>query len=525
MGRRTTWTALMGTVGLVMAACSSGSDGASQGTVNVQLYQPPTSFSPLIAPTGGNQLIQSLHWDYLVGVDADGEIVPRLLESWDVNDDGTEWTLNLVTDAEWSDGEPFTADDVVYTLTAMADPETGSQVGAYVADIEGVDAVADGSADVLSGLEAVDEHTVSMTLTRPNTAKIVEFIEPQVFVLPEHVYADLPRTDLATAADFREPAVGMGPFLFEAWATDEQVEFTANESHREDVGIDRLFASYMDTDVAQGQLQAGELHYAQVIPVDAERIGDLPNVDLHSVPGASIMALHDAWEVGKISDPLVRQAILYGIDREAIVDEVLAGYGQVVDVMQHGPEWAVPDDLTSYDYNPDEARRLLAEAGWDADTEVRLEIVPGPRDREQALTIIAGQLRDVGINAQVTQYDAAGIGDAIADRDFDLLISGYGLFTVDPVSMNTRLLCDSGALSRYCNEDLDAALLAGIATTDETERADLYADAQRIVNEELPVIPLFSPDTLAGINEGIDGFEPNALLTHAFWNIADWTLE
>ncbi|MEU4014579.1 ABC transporter substrate-binding protein [Microbacterium sp. NPDC028030] len=527
MKKRTLLAVVAGVVALSLAGCSSPSTPNETGSrdVSVQLYNAPSTFSPLILQVGGNQLIQTLHWDSLVGVDDQGQFEPRLAESWEVSDDATVWTFHLREGVNWSDGEPFTSDDVVYTLNLMADPESGSQISGVFADIVGAAEVAAGTADSVSGIEAVDDTTVTLTLTHPNSAKIIDFAEPQYFMLPEHVYGEMPVADLATNPAFREPEVGIGPYLFSKWVTDEEVEFVPNPEYREDLGLDHVYAKFMATDASQAQLQTGEIDFSQVAASDADRIRELSGVSFHEIGGPGIMALHNAWDAGKLSDPRVRQAIMYGIDREALVDQVIAGYGEVVDTVQHGPDWAVPDDLVHYTRDVDKAKELLAEAGWDPATEVRLEIVPGPKDREQALTIIAGQLQEIGMNAKVTQYDNAALGEAIKNRDFDLLISGYGLFNVDPAALNVRLLCDNGALSGYCNPDLDAALLAGIATTDQDERAAAYADAQHIINTELPIFPLYVPDTLAATSERLKGFKVNPLPTNAFWNIAEWTVE
>jgi ABC-type transport system substrate-binding protein len=511
---------------LSLAACGTSAEPESTEPrdISVQLYNAPATFSPLIAGVGGNALIQELHWDSLVGIDDQGAYEPRLAESWTISDDATVYTFDLLDGVKWSDGEAFTADDVVFSFNLYANAASGSAVAGRLADVEGAAEVAAGTADTVSGFEAVDDNTFTLTLTSPNSAKLIDLAEPQLWILPEHIYSELPLEGLAENAVFREPEVGIGPYIFSQWVTDEEVEFVPNPEYRTELGLDHIYAKYMATDAAQAQLQTGEIDFAQVAAADADAVAQFPDVQTHSVGGAGIMALHTAHDSGKLSDPLVRQAIMYGIDREAIVDEVLGGRGVVVDTLIHGPEWAVPEGLTHYERDVDKAKELLAEAGWDAATEVRLEIVPGPKDREQVLTIIAGQLQEVGINAVVTPYDNAGLSTAIANRDFDLLISGYGLFNNDPAAMNARVLCDNGALSGYCDPELDELLLAGIATTDQDERTEIYAEAQELFNETLPILPLYVPDTLAATSSRLQGFKLNPLATNAFWNAAEWTV-
>lgn len=522
----------VGVAAIALAACSSPSaeeevspvvaEELGSRDVSVQLYNAPSTFNPLLPQVGGNELIQSLHWDSLLAVDNQGQLAPRLADSWEVSEDGLVWTFNLKGDLVWSDGEPFTADDVVFTFNLYANPLSGSSISGKLSTVEGFADIAKGG--TASGFSAPDDGTFVMTLSKANTAKPLELVAPNHFILPEHIYGDIPVEGLSEANVFREPEVGIGPYLWTKWTTDDQVEFAANPKYRTELGLDRIFAKFLPTDVAQVQLQTGEIDFSQVAAADAERVGGIEGVTLHSSGGAGIMALHNAFDSGKLSDDRVRQAILYAIDREAIVQEVIGGYGKVVDTIIHGPEWALPDDLTKYDYNPEKAKELLEAAGWDASTEVRLEIVPGPKDREQALTIIAAQLQEVGINAVVKQYDNAALSEAIGSRDFDLLISGYGLFNVDPSAMNGILLCDNGALSRYCDPALDELLLVGVTKADQEERAEIYADAQRIFNERLPIFPLYVPDTLAATTDRLKGFALNPLPTNAFWNADEWTI-
>ncbi|PZF86685.1 ABC transporter substrate-binding protein [Jiangella anatolica] len=524
---------------LVLAtACSGGGgttgdddggdgDGGNSRDAAVQLYQPPRGFSPLLAPIGPDQLIAQLHWDALVSVTAGSEYGPRLAESWEVSPDGTTWTFHLRDDVVWSDGEPFTADDVVFTYNLYANPATGSAYAGKFATVSGAAALADGSADTVAGFQAPDDTTFVIQLDQPNVALIDELVQPTLAVLPEHVVGELPVDGLAENPFFREPTVGIGPYVFQRWVTDDQIEFHANPEYRTELGLDRVFAQHLTTDAAMAQLETGEIDFAQVAAPDVGRVEGIDGVTLHRAEGAGVMALHTAHDSGKLADPRVRQAIMYAIDREAIVEEALAGEAQVVDTLAHGPDWAVPDGLTHYGHDPDKARELLAEAGWDPATEVRIEVVPGQRDRDTTVTIVAAQLQEVGINARVQNYQAAELSASLADRDFDLLISSYGLFTMDPASMNSRLTCATIGgpnISGYCNEELDRLLAEGIATSDQAERERIYAEAQRIVNEQVPIFVLYVPNTLAATNDRLQGFELNPSAVDAFWNAADWSL-
>ncbi|WP_238008811.1 ABC transporter substrate-binding protein [Dactylosporangium sp. AC04546] len=515
---------------LALAGCSGGSDSGSTGgsrDATVQLYQAPRGFNPLLASIGPDHLMEQLHWDSLVSAAADNTYGARLAEKWDVSEDGKTWTFHLVKGVKWSDGTPFTARDVVFTYNLYANPKSGSGYAGKFATVNGAAALKSGAATSVAGFQAPDDNTFVIKLDQPNVAFLDELVQPIMFILPEHIVGKFPVEGLTDNPFFRNPTVGLGPYVFSKWVTADQVEFKANPQYRKKLGLDRVFAQYLTTDAAMAQMQTGKLDYAQVAAPDAKRIEGLKGVTVQRAEGPGIFALHTAHDSGKLANPLVRQAIMYAIDRDALVKQVLNGEGTVVDTLVHGPAWAVPSGLTHYGYDPAKAKQLLAQAGWNAGTEVRIELTPGQRDRDTAATIIAAQLKEVGINAKVQNYQAADLSKAIGKRDFDLLISSYGLFTIDPASMNARLSCAAVGgtnISAYCNKQLDELLTKGIATRDQNQRQQIYADAQKIVNEQMPILVMYVPNTIAATSERLKGFKLNPSVVDAFWNAADWSV-
>lgn len=503
---------------------------AAGGDAHVALYQQPAGFNTFKPGIGGDQLIESLHFDTLIGWNLEkSDYEGRLAESWEMSPDGTTLTFDLIPGLSWSDGEPFTADDVVFTYNLHANPATASSTAGFLSNVVGIDEVKAGTADTLSGVVAEDEDTVSFTLKEPDATFIGNFI-PGAFnfgwILPKHALEGMDPAGFAENPWFREPTAGMGPYVFSKWVSDSQLEFVKNPHFRTDLKLDRVFASVLTSDVAAAQLQTGELDLTNVPAVDVETVRGIPGVTVESVAGAGVLGLHTAMATHpELANPLVRQAMMYAIDRQAIIDEVFHGEGTVVNVLAHGPEWAVPKDLETYAYDPEKAKKLLAEAKWDASQEVTLEIVPGQKDRDLTLDIVAAQLQEVGMNAVVRQLDAAGQSAAIAAGDFDFLISGYGNFVTDPSSMNIRLMCGVATnIQGYCNPELDTLLSEGMRATDQTERAAIYAKAQKIVNTDVPVILLSSPNVIYGFSEKLQGYEPRRLLTDMFYSAPEWAL-
>lgn len=508
---------------------SGGGAGSGDRNITVQLYQLPDSLSPLILQTGGVALVEELHWDSLVGLDDQNKVAPRLADSWDVSPDAKTITFHLKQGLKWSDGTPFTAKDVVYSFNLFANPKTGSSFVGQFATVQGAAAVSAGTAQTVSGFSAPDDNTFVIKLTTPNSAYVTTLAEPAMYVVPEHVVGKLPVDNLAKNQFWREPTVGLGPYVFSKWVNDNEIEFNANPNYRTKLGADHVYAEFLSSDAALAQLQAGQLDYAQVAVADLDTAKAMKGITVVTTPGTGVMALHTAIDSGKLADPRVRQAILYGINRQAVVDQVLKGQGKVINTLVFGPDWAVPTDLNKYAYDPEKAKSLLAQAGWNASTEVDINVVPGQKDRDTMVTIVAAQLQAIGMNVKVKQYQAADLTTAINKRQFDLLPSQYGLFNVDPVTMNARLMCDQFSpnginISHYCNKDLDALLAQGISTTDQSQRTEIYAKAQKIVNDDVPIMVLYAPNIIAAHSDRLQNFKLAGVLTQAFWNAAEWTV-
>jgi len=522
---------------LALAACSpagesggggGGTGGAATGDVKFELYQKVTAFNPFNALNGGDQTISALQFQPLLTTQ-DGKFVPKLAEKWDLAPDATQVTFHL-RDAKWSDGKPITAKDVVFTLEAQTDPKTKAVFAGPMKNIAGAAEYIAGTAQTISGVSAPDDRTVVIKLAKPNAGLLTDLT--QVYVVPQHVYGTLKHEEFKGSDKFRTPSVGSGAYTFAKWISDDEVQFQANPNFWAKPKLKNVYAKVLTGDVALAQLQTGEVDIAEVPAVEVNNLKKDGKVNLVTASGDQAtrnFVLASALGNGKLADKRVRQAILYAINRQAIVDSVLAGHGKVPETSVWAPGWAVPDDLKKYNYDPNKAKALLAEAGWKADTLVRLDIVPGQADRDAVMNIIAGQLQAVGMNAKVTPHQPTEVSKIVANNDFDLLNTFLAVpSTAEPSWINQRLMCDQKSpaglnIFGYCNPDLDALLAEGVATTDQGKRKDIYQKANRIINEDVPgIFPLYIPDLNYGTTKRVKGF--NATTTTPMVNAEDWSV-
>lgn len=485
---------------------TAGTAAANGGTLRYHLYQQPTSFDPFHALQGADGEISGLHFRALIRGDKE-TFAGVLAKSWTVSPDAKTFTFTL-QDTKWSDGTPFTSADVVWSFETYSNPKVASIFAGQLAPVEGYAAVKAGSATSFSGISAPDDKTVVIKLSEPNAAFLPNLTA--LAVVPKHIYSAIAPDKLKGAPEFREPKVGIGPYIFKRWVTDDQIEFQPNANSFEAHPLDSLFAQYLAADVARAQLETGEIDIAQVASADVKSVRASGKVTVQIAEGKSLMSLYTALDSGKLADVRVRQAITHAIDRQAIVDNVLAGNGRVVDTNLFTPAWAIPNDLVQYKYDPEKAKQLLAEAGWKAETEVNLDIVPGQADRDAVMNIVLGQLKAVGINAKLHTLQPAELTKLVEERKFDLLITVMGLQPGEPGSINVRFMCDGGQnVSKYCNPELDALLKQGVATSDQAKRTEIYQQVARILNRDLPAIPLYVANQPWGSTARVQGFDPN----------------
>lgn len=521
----------LGVTTVLLAGCTGTSpqeeesNGGEPTSANLYLYQKPVQFNPLAPGQGAEQLTMSLVYNGLFNVGPDFKPAPRLAESWDVSDDAKTYTFHLRDGLEWSDGEPITADDVLFTYNLFANPEVASPNAAPFAKVAGYAAVQDGSADSLEGIVAEDDQTVKITLTDPTPGFLAMF-GGGYGILPEHVLGEAEPSAIMTDEFFKLPTVSSGPYVMKEFNVDQNVVLEANPNYWSEVGIDTLYLQMLTSDVATAQLATGETDLVQISPQDLTTVEGLDGVTVSSAPSPGFLRL--LVNFTKFPDERVRQAFLYAIDRQGIIDGVLGGHGSVINSTIMTP-WALPDDLEAYEYDPEKAKSLLEEAGFDFSKELKLSWIPGTADRDAAVEVVLENLKAIGVNATANQIESANQLGMIENAEYDLMVSGGGTYTPDPTVSANALLCDrvfpaGGNTSLFCDAELDKLLNQGAVTADEDERATIYQDAARRDNELVPYLWLYVPDTLWAASDRLKGFEPHGDFANGFWNAADWTV-
>jgi peptide/nickel transport system substrate-binding protein len=441
----------------------------------------------------------------------DFSVQPGLAESWEVSDDGLTVTYKLREGLKWSDGQPLTADDVVYTINRSRDEEWIN----HVSTTANLDA------------KAIDDRTVEITSSVPDPKLPVM----DVYIVPKHIYEKL---DADALADYDAlDGVGSGPFTVSEVKKGEFVRMARNPNWygKKPVMDEVVFRIFDNTEAQYQALNSGEIDAIDDTPVKV-----FPTLEGSSTiePIAGNQGGFDelAMNAGcgtlgdghpALKDPKVRQAINHAIDRQLLVDKVLNGLGAagVGLPVSADPSWDLQlPESEQLGYDPEKAKSLLAEAGWE-DTngdgtvdkdgqELKLRLFDRPSSTSAGDTpFIVDFLKDVGIATEVKSYDDSQLTPIIGKGEYDLFIWGWVPF-VDPDPMlsyftSAQVTTDPESPlyndANWCNDEYDALYEQQKVELDPAKRKELVQQMLKIFYEDAPYAVLYKYDDLQAIRK------------------------
>ncbi len=418
-------------------------------------------------------------------------VKPLLAESWETPDGGQTWIFHLRQDVTWHDGEPFNADDVVFSYNLYADPEVAAVYAPKLVDVAGYQEVRDGAADSLSGVTKVDDYTVQIELAGPRPLW-VDLLNISISILPEHILGEVPAAELQQHPYWTENRVGTGPFKWSQYLPDQYIEVVRNEDYF--LGAPKveriIYQIYADIPAILNALEAGELDIMSYegggVPVS--EIERLQNVDfltvLPDMDAGLPTYLQFNHEQEWLADPRVRQAMVYAIDREKIIESIKKGTGKISNTM-FPAEWTHPADLEPYAYDPAKAQELLAEAGWDSSRQIDFIYYYNDQVNKDTVTAIQAYLAAVGVNIVPRLLNPAEIQAVYADGTFEMgyFANGQGL---DPSLGALVQRCGTQLGLGYCNERVDELFDLGLSESEREARAPYYQEISKILNTEMP---------------------------------------
>lgn len=446
-----------------------------------------------------------------------------------ISADGLTYTFKLRQGVKWSDGTPFTAQDVVYTYTTMQNPASGSPRAAELTDR-------------IASVVAPDESTVTFTLKKALASFLVD--NATYRIVPRHILKDVPLAALKThpfSTGDPTASVVLGPFKLSGWTAD-RATFVKNATYYGgEPPLDRyVFRVVRDANAVLAALKAGDADFGTIVAPSWPEARQLPNVNAYAYPGYGFTYYSYQLDPAKttlFADKRVRQALAYALDRDAMIKSILGGLGTPAQGTMPPFGWAYqPDKITTkYTYDPKKAEALLDAAGWAKGSDgirakdgKKLQFTiwtnTGGTTREQYTMSMQQQWKAIGVDATPKSEEwSAFLWRISQTKDFDLFLVGFSWGT-DPDQSSlwsTDAYANGFNFGRYSNARVDDLLKQGLAEPDPDRRKALYLELQNLILDDAPAIILDFPHTTTIASKRIHNLTPNAVnirwATHLWW--------
>ena len=459
------------------------------GTLKVGM-ESPAKLDPAYASSDAEIAVLNAAYDYLVDVDANNNIQPRLATSWHVSQDGLTYTFDLAENATWHDGSPVTAQDVVYTFDRLRNPALKLPTSDLYSDIASV--------------KATGTHQVTFTLKNTNPFFLYDLSDNHAVIVKNGT------------TQFGKTFDGSGPFVVQSYSPGDRMVLTANPHYfiKGKPGVAKLELIFFSDQAAEvAALRGGQIDVAMRLPSSLyQSLKNVKGITRFDVPtnGFNVLRLRSDRKPG--SDPRVIEALKLAVDRKAITEAVTQGLGVVGHDTPIGPLYkkyydpnAVPPKT-----DPAKAKQLLKEAGYPNGLKLDL-YTPNTGDRPDLAVVLKQQLAKAGFDVHVVvEPESVYYGDN-KWLQVDFGITGWGSRPYPQFYLNVMLEC--GAKwneSHYCNQAFDKLAKEAGKTLDGQKRIQDYHKIQQMLATSGPiVIPYFFPQ-LGAIRSGFTDFHLKA---------------
>lgn len=451
----------------------------------------PTTLDPHLVNDNATARASGQIFETLVYRDTDSSIQPGLAESWTTSEDGTVWTFKLREGVKFHDGETFNAEAVKYNIERLQDPETAAPKASVV--------------DMVASVDVVDEYTVAFNLTEPSGVFLAQISSYTTGMMS-------PKAAEEYGEAFGQNPVGTGPLKLESWDYGSSLVMTRFDDYwGEKATVDSVTFRIVPEDASRVMmLKTGDADIVQGIPpIQIAELETDENVKVLIETGYRTIFLGMNSTVEPLNDVRVRQAVNYAIDRESIIQNVMrnvASYpdsfmvSNVIDNSAQG--------LGCYEYNPEKAKELLAEAGYSDGFSLTLSTPEGryPMDRQVA-EVVQAMLMEVGINAEINVLDWGAYSEQATAGQHQFFLLGMGCPTGDP-EFNLYMNFGTGApqnYSRFSNATVDQLLEEQATILDVEERKEVMYQIQEELKNDACGAPLYYEQQTYGCGADIDG--------------------
>ncbi|MFK4379913.1 peptide/nickel transport system substrate-binding protein [Bacillus sp. RC218] len=485
-------------------------------TFVVGMPSPGGIFLPHFMENGWDGNITQAIFAPLVGLDKEGKPIPILAKKWDISEDQLTYTFHLKDDLKFSDSSPLTADDVAFTLTLLHDPTYSGATDISQTAIKGGQAYKEGKATSIEGIQVIDPKTITITTEKVN-AQTLSLIGGEV-ISKAYYGKEYKQGNLEYLKELYGKPMGAGAYKLDKYIPGQEVRFVANENYFEGKPkIEHFIYKITKGDTKLQQFQAGEVDY-DGFTTNAETIEQLKELGFANVnvyTGSSYGYIKMNYKKSYFKDKRVRQAFIYGLERQKVIDTYFQGYASLVNVPITPVSWAYTEEgINKYEYNLEKAKKLLDEAGSDGIREK-----DGQKLKVSYFASSASKINDVMIPVMKEDYKKIGVDFNPEYMDFNTMISKVIKGDYDLAMVSTPMIDDpSGTIEEfvstskrnydgYHNPKVDELAKQALETLDIEKRKEIYKKLYQELSEDPPVIFLNNSKVVSAHNARIQGLQ------------------
>ncbi|HEY0523382.1 MAG TPA: ABC transporter substrate-binding protein [Stellaceae bacterium] len=490
----------------------------------------PENFYPAINTTGTSFDASHPVYDRLVNFEPGGtKVVPGLAESWDISPDGLTYTFHLRKSVKVHANKSFKptrdlgADDVVFSFERQwkeSNPyyKVTSSNHSYFNDMN--------FGKLLKAVEKVDDQTVRFVLNKPEAPFLSDLAMEFASVISKE-YADA-MLKAGTPEKVDQDPIGSGPFYLVQYQKDAIIRYKAFPQYwggKQKID-DLVFAITPDASVRYAKLKAGECHVMPYPnPADLQAMRQDPNITVLDQPGLNIGYLAFNTTKKPFDDKRVRQALNMAINKKAIIDAVYLGSG--VPAINPIPPtiWSYNDQIKDYPYDPEQAKKVLAEAGYPNGFETDLWAMPVQRpynpNARRIAELMQADLAKVGVKAEIKSFEWGEYRKRAQDGEHQMVQLGWTGDNGDPDNFLSVLLgCEAvkggNNVAKWCFKPFDELVVKAKEISDQAQRTELYKQAQVIFHEEMPWYPIAHSIQSVPVRKEVVGYHVSPFARHAF---------
>ncbi|MDF0728611.1 ABC transporter substrate-binding protein [Cytobacillus sp. S13-E01] len=563
MKKSTLWAIMLLLVmSVFLAACSGGEDSTNdtteketdttEGTTDTDPAEggvvtfavdaaPEGVYDPAFAGSAVDSSIQGFMTESIYSVNENLEYVPNLA-TWEISEDKLTYTFTFEQGVKWHNGEELTVEDYAYALETIADPGYDGPRFNMVEHIKGATAKKDGTAETIEGIEIVDPYTIKITFEE---VKINNLENLWSTPMPKKHYEGIAAADLGDSEQVRANPVGLGPFKVKNVVAGEYTELERFDDYWQGAPkLDGVIVKVIDPSLATGAFQNGDIDIMEIRPQSVKELSALENVRVEETTGVSYSYIglrfgnRDAEKRVNVADfdkfksKELRQALVYALNRPAMIDAFLEGKAKVANTPIPQTFWIAADEseLNQYEYNPEKAKELLATAGYvDTDGDGFVEDpqgkpfsisfghYAGPAAFEGRSQAIIQSWNDIGVKTELATGSLVefNLYNEMKDNDDEALEAFFGSWSTgsDPDPSGLWGNDSEWNYGRWVDAENQRLLDEGLSekSFDKDYRKSVYVEWQKYFNEQMPAIPLWENMDLYGINKRLEGVKISAI--------------